>query len=241
MKNKTILASEGKNPVFIALLLAMLLHGILLARGTLFIPEERITEDPTVFKLVDVEEDRPPLESREKAKQIPITPVLELPRMERIEPEEVEIQSIRKPLPEAALQSIDPLAESIEETDKKVQEHSNSGSNLSIIPSNTGNTSIEYLPPHKISVPPKIPAEQVLRNLSYPLSAKRQRIEGVVYLELYIDKEGTIRRIVVLKDPGYGLAEAAIKAFEGVRCIPAEANGVPAPVRYRYPIRFKLR
>jgi len=240
MKNKITPRSGEKNLILIALLLAMLLHGILLARGTLFIPEERITEDPTVFKLVDVEEDRPPLESREKAKQIPLTPVLELPRMERIEPEEVEIQSIRKPLPEVALQSIDPLAESIEETDK-AQEQSDSKSNFVTTPPNPDESSIEYLPSHKISVPPKIPVEQVLQNLSYPLSAKQQRIEGVVYLELYIDKEGTIRRIVVLKDPGYGLAEAAIKAFEGVRCIPAEANGIPAPVRYRYPIRFKLR
>lgn len=99
----------------------------------------------------------------------------------------------------------------------------------------------EYLPPYKISVPPKVPVDQVLRQLVYPRQPKRQKIEGVVYLELFIDKEGVIQKIEVLKDPGYGFAEAALKAFQGVRCTPAEANGVPVAVRYRYPIRFKLR
>jgi protein TonB len=229
MNNKTARTPGEKYFTLIALLLAILLHGILLARGTLFIREERISEDRTVFKLVDVEEYRPPTKSNVTAEPHPR------------QPEEQEFRTIRQPLPGAALKPIDPLAETIEETDKHIQEIFDSGSNLSLTPSNPGQTSIEYLPPHKISVPPKIPVEQVLQNLSYPLSAKRQRIEGVVYLELYIDQEGTIQQIVVLKDPGYGFSEAAIKAFEGVRCIPAEANGVPVPVRYRYPIRFKLR
>ena len=75
----------------------------------------------------------------------------------------------------------------------------------------------------------------------YPPLAQRQKIEGVVFLELYIDRYGEIRNIVVLKDPGYGLAEAALHALDGLTVTPAEANGEPVAVRFRYPIRFRIK
>jgi len=97
-----------------------------------------------------------------------------------------------------------------------------------------------YLPQHKISKIPGIPNDQILERIIYPPMALRQNIEAVVYLELFIDQKGVIRHVSVLKDPGHGFAESAIKALEGLHCSPAEANGVPVAVRYRYPIRFVL-
>ena len=123
----------------------------------------------------------------------------------------------------------DSIAENITETEKAVVE------------SEGGINSIDFLPQHKISVPPGIPAELVKGRIEYPKLANMQKIEGVVFLELFIDSRGVIRNIIVLKDPGYGLAEAAVKAFEGVKCVPAAANGKPAAVRFRYPIRFTLK
>ena len=70
--------------------------------------------------------------------------------------------------------------------------------------------------------------------------AMKQGIEGVVYLELYIDEAGNIRRINVLKDPGYGFADAAVAALEGITCKPAMMNDKPVAVRFRYPVRFVL-
>lgn len=100
---------------------------------------------------------------------------------------------------------------------------------------------IEYLPQHKISLVPKIPTERILSRIKYPELAAKQGIEGVVYLELYIDRTGVVRNIKVLKDPGFGFAAAALAAMDGVVCQPAEANGVPVAVRFRYPVRFTLR
>jgi protein TonB len=104
-----------------------------------------------------------------------------------------------------------------------------------------GHDEIEYLPQHKISVAPVFPTEQILSQIRYPVIANKQKIEGVVYLELYIDKNGIIRHMRVLKDPGYGFAQAAIEALGGIRCEPAKANGEPVAVRFRYPIRFRLK
>jgi protein TonB len=96
---------------------------------------------------------------------------------------------------------------------------------------------------HKVSVAPVFSEREILRSLVYPPIARRAGIDGIVYLELFIDKLGTIRQISILKeDPaGKGFGEAAVKAFQGITCAPAQANGVPVAVRYRYPVRFKLR
>lgn len=124
-------------------------------------------------------------------------------------------------------------AEKIIETEEKIQE----------IPDTTmaGDQEIDFLPQHKISSIPVIPTETILKRVEYPAMALQQGIEGVVYLELYIDQYGTIRKAVVLRDPGHGFAQAALKALEGLSCIPATANGQNVAVRFRYPVRFAIR
>lgn len=99
---------------------------------------------------------------------------------------------------------------------------------------------IVYLPQHKISSVPIIPSREVLSRIVYPPMALKQGIEAVVYLELFIDSNGSIKKIKVLKDPGHGFAEAAVKALQGVTCVPANANGKNCAVRYRYPVKFTL-
>jgi protein TonB len=99
---------------------------------------------------------------------------------------------------------------------------------------------IEYVAQHKISVVPEIPTKEILSKIEYPKMAMKQGIEGVVYLELFIDENGNIRRVNVLKDPGYGFAEAATAALDGIVCKPALMNDKPVAVRFRYPVRFVL-
>jgi protein TonB len=102
---------------------------------------------------------------------------------------------------------------------------------------------IEYLSMGKISATPVFSEREILRNLVYPPIAQRSGIEGIVYLELFIDSRGEIQRIEILREepPNRGFGEAAATAFRNVTCKPAEANGVAVAVRYRYPVRFKLR
>lgn len=100
---------------------------------------------------------------------------------------------------------------------------------------------IVYVPQNKISKVPVIPAKKILSRIEYPSAAKKQGIEGVVYLELFIDEKGKIRKVEVLKDPGHGFAEAAVKALYGITVVPAVINDKPCAVRYRYPVRFSLR
>ncbi len=131
-----------------------------------------------------------------------------------------------------------PVAAEVIETERTVIESdrpmtSSAGTELAEV--------IEYVPQHKVSRVPVIPAQRVLDRIQYPDLAAKQGIEAVVYLELHIDREGRIRNILVLKDPGYGFAQAAIKALEGIVCQPAAANGEAVAVKFRYPVRFALK
>jgi len=109
-------------------------------------------------------------------------------------------------------------------------------------PARTAEPEIEYLRQHQISKIPELPEDQIVRNTIYPPIAQRSNIEGVVYLELFIDRTGNIRDVRILREnpPNRGFGDAAINAFRGIRGKPAEANGEPVAVRYRYNINFRL-
>lgn len=192
--------------------IAVILHIVLILYVTIDTGEKKHRQDNTIFKMVDVQEFIPRPPEVEK-KPEPIKKV----------PPKPETQKLVTPQ--------DSVAEEIIVTEKEVVETQNSS---------LAEETIEYLPQHKITEPPGIPTQEILANIKYPIFANKQRIEGVVFLELYIDQHGQIRNIKVLKDPGYGLAEAAIAALKGIVCKPAYAGENAVAVRFRYPVRFKL-
>ena len=200
---------------FIILAGVVALHLVLILTITISTGQKERRADTTIFKVVDLQEYVPPPPEPEKEEK-PVIPE-----------EKIEVA------PQ------DSIAEEIIETEKEVVEVNTGG--VSSLPEIETPPQIEYLPQHKISVPPAMPSEEIRKRIKYPPLANRQKIEAVVFLELYIDKYGEIRNIVVLKDPGYGFAEAAVDALQGMTVVPAEANGTPVAVRYRYPIRFKLK
>jgi protein TonB len=101
----------------------------------------------------------------------------------------------------------------------------------------------DYLPAHKVSASPVFDEREILSSLVFPPIALRSGIEGRVILELFVDKNGIVQRIMILReepqDRGFG--EAAVKAFTGKRGTPAMANGEPVSSRYRYPVSFKIK
>jgi protein TonB len=148
------------------------------------------------------------------------------------------------PVPENAVESI---AETMIETDEVPEDQVIADPGTLIVsrdpPVRAAEPEEEYLPMHRISVPPVFPEKEILSALVYPSIALRSGIEGTVYLELFIDRRGEVRQITILREnpPNRGFGEAAVNAFRGRKGKPAEANGVPVAVRYRYPVRFTIR
>ncbi|MCL2092762.1 MAG: energy transducer TonB [Treponema sp.] len=99
-----------------------------------------------------------------------------------------------------------------------------------------------YLPMHMITLSPVLPHDQIIRATVYPRLARESRREGLVIMELFIDPQGLIRDIQVLREnpEGWGFAEAALQALRGIRAQPAQSEGVPVAVRLRYNFNFQL-
>jgi protein TonB len=89
--------------------------------------------------------------------------------------------------------------------------------------------------------PPVFDLTRLVSALEYPPIARRQNKEGVVLLRLFVTEDGRIENIVVKNDPGYGFAEAAIRAFHTLQPIPAKRGDQPIAVTLVYPIRFLLK
>jgi protein TonB len=100
-----------------------------------------------------------------------------------------------------------------------------------------------YLPMHKVEIAPKFSEADLYANLVYPSIALRSNIEGTVFLELFVDRHGVVQEVIILRETpeGRGFGEAAVRAFQGVRCTPAQANGQDVATRYRYPVRFTIK
>ncbi len=80
------------------------------------------------------------------------------------------------------------------------------------------------------------------RNLQYPEAASDNGTQGVVKVQLVVDKEGNISDVVALNDPGDGLAEEAVRIIKkGPKWTPAEQNGRKVTYRFVQTITFQLQ
>ena len=102
---------------------------------------------------------------------------------------------------------------------------------------------IEYLRQHLVSVLPVLPDDEIKRATIYPPIPQRSGLEGMVALDLFIDRYGVVQSVVVLREepPGRGFAQAAVNAFRNIRGRPAEANGEAVAIRFRYNIHFTIK
>lgn len=96
-------------------------------------------------------------------------------------------------------------------------------------------------------VPSFVGGEEAMMNylyhaISYPEAARKVRIQGTVWIEFVVAKDGSIRDITVLRGIGGGCEEIAVKAIEQMpRWNPGKQKGIAVDVRFRLPVVFTLR
>jgi TonB family protein len=84
--------------------------------------------------------------------------------------------------------------------------------------------------PEKISAPPPV----------YTEMARRARLQGVVILEVVIDRNGKVKEAHVLKGMAMGLDRAAIEAVQKWKFKPATLEHRPVAVYYTVTVPFNL-
>lgn len=82
----------------------------------------------------------------------------------------------------------------------------------------------------------------ITKRIKYPVLAREQGVEGTVVIKFVVGKDGQISDINILKEPGYGLGEEAMRI---VKKLPkwergGSQRGRKVKVYFTLPIRFKL-
>jgi protein TonB len=79
------------------------------------------------------------------------------------------------------------------------------------------------------------------KNIKYPDQARRMGVEGKVFVQFVVDKDGSITDVQVLKGIGSGCDEEAIRVVKSApKWTPGKQRGRPVRVRMSVPIAFKL-
>jgi TonB family protein len=78
-------------------------------------------------------------------------------------------------------------------------------------------------------------------NLKYPAEAREQNIQGQVFLEFVVEKDGSIANVKVLKGIHTLLDEEAMRAVKLMpNWKPGTQNGVPVRTYYQIPVKFTI-
>jgi TonB family protein len=82
---------------------------------------------------------------------------------------------------------------------------------------------------------------QIIKKVEpeYPEAAKRAGIEGTVFVNMLVGKNGRVKKAVPIKSDAEILNDAAVAAAEQFLFTPAIADGKPVEVWVAYPFRFE--
>ncbi len=79
-------------------------------------------------------------------------------------------------------------------------------------------------------------------NIKYPAEARKAKVQGNVFVNFIIEKDGSVSHVKVLRGIGHGCDKEAVNAVKNMpRWIPGEQKGNPVRVYYNLPVKFSLQ
>ena len=81
----------------------------------------------------------------------------------------------------------------------------------------------------------------IARNIKYPEAAKKEKIEGRVFVTFVIEKDGQVSSAKILRDIGGGCGEEAIRVVKNMpKWKPGTQRGNPVRFQFNLPVSFLL-
>lgn len=81
----------------------------------------------------------------------------------------------------------------------------------------------------------------ILKQITYPELAIRAGIKGIVSVKAFLDEEGNVFKVELLRGIGGGCDEVAMAAVKNTRFTPGKQRGKSVKVQMTVPVRFKLQ
>lgn len=79
-------------------------------------------------------------------------------------------------------------------------------------------------------------------NIQYPDQARATNIEGKVYIEFVVEKDGRVTNVVIKRDIGAGCGKEAARVVQAMpKWTPGEKSGKRVRSRFTVPVTFKLK
>jgi protein TonB len=88
--------------------------------------------------------------------------------------------------------------------------------------------------------------EYLYKNLKYPVIARENGVQGRVYIQFVVEKDGSISGAKIVRDAEAGLGQSALKVVEEMNNLPAKwtpgkKQGSVVRVLYTLPVTFTLQ
>ncbi len=81
----------------------------------------------------------------------------------------------------------------------------------------------------------------IQKKIVYPEIAKRAGVQGRVYVKAFVDEQGNVQDVELIKGIGAGCDEEAMRAVQATKFKPGKQRGKPVKVQVSIPILFKLQ
>lgn len=81
----------------------------------------------------------------------------------------------------------------------------------------------------------------IQKKIVYPEIAKRAGVQGRVYVKAFVDEQGNVQDVELIKGIGAGCDEEAMRAVMETKFKPGKQRGKPVKVQVSIPILFKLQ
>jgi protein TonB len=115
--------------------------------------------------------------------------------------------------------------------------------NISVIPLMIGVSSFQedpYLPFAQVMPTPIGGMEAIYKHIVYPELAKKSGVSGKVYVLVYVDENGSVEQVKVVRGIGAGCDEAAVDGVKLTKFSPGKNNGTSVKVKLSLAIIFKI-
>jgi TonB family protein len=83
--------------------------------------------------------------------------------------------------------------------------------------------------------------EAIGKAVKYPEAARKDSVQGVVYVEATVDQEGNVIKAVALKGVRADVDKAAVDAVKSIKFKPGMHEGKPVEAIVTVPIAFRLK